>query len=301
MTKSIAGGTTHSYGHFDCKAISIVNGTQTVGTIGKYLEKGGLKHNLEKISVSVRLISLENSDRDFGKYVARNNNRQNEIKNRDLVVFDPVQQKIQTELAIDGISYHILRSFEEKKGQKSFDVTESTIALACSMSDSNYSVQAKGNLGSLWDDIDKAPYKVLFNRSIPGYYIWRCVQIQRKIDFEIENLKRETSNRDNAIVVHGNRILSHLFFTDLNPGNLKDIDLDFDEFIETIDFKSKINTSYSLMVEVISDIFGDNTVIPILFKNNQKCKILVEKINEKIDQNYVPSYVPKQHRLTDYF
>lgn len=303
ITKTIAGGSTHSYGDFDCKDISIVNGAQTVGSIGKCLQNKGLKENLEKISVLIRLISLENSKEDFGKYITRNNNRQNEIKSRDLVALDPVQQRIKRELAIDGISYHIMRSSEEKTTPNSFDVGESTIALACSMEDSSFAVQVKREIGILWEDIDKAPYKILFNPSVSGYYIWRCVQVQRNIDKEIDNLKNKTLNRENAIVVHGNRIISHLVFNELNINNFKNLDFAFDEFIKTVNFEAKVTSNYNLLIEQIHESFGDNVVIPILFKNNQKCKKLITSIRNKKDGNgsyskdgaNIPTPKPKRH------
>lgn len=299
VKKTPAGGAGHLYGAFECKDISIVNGAQTVGTIGKYLEKNGSREYLENLSVSVRLISLEDSDLNFGKQITRNNNRQNEIKSRDLVALDPFQQSIKTELAIDGISYHIMRSSEEKKDQKSFDVVESTIALACSRNDSNFAVLVKRNIGILWEDIEKAPYKILFNKSIYGNYIWKCVQIQRKIDNEIEKLKNETSNRRNAIAVHGNRIISHFVFNELNLDYIKDENIDFDSFIESIDFNERVSVNYELLVEKTSSIFGNNTVIPILFKNSQKCKALVEKIIDDKNNN-TPSVIKRKDTLDEW-
>ena len=210
------------------------------------------------------MISLENSEEDFGKYITRNNNRQNEIKSRDLVALDPVQQRIKRELTIDGISYHIMRSSEEKITPNSFDVGESTIALACSMKDSSFAVQVKREIGVLWEDIDKAPYKILFNPSVSGYYIWRCVQVQRNIDEEIENIKNKTLNRENAIAVHGNRIISHLVFNELNINNFRKLEFGFDEFIKTIDFGFKVTSNYNLLIEQIHESFGDSVVIPIV-------------------------------------
>jgi len=64
ITKAAAGGGDNAFGVFHCKNVSIVNGAQTVGAIGKYAESG--KDNHHKISVAVRIISLEESQDDFG-------------------------------------------------------------------------------------------------------------------------------------------------------------------------------------------------------------------------------------------
>ena len=254
---------------------------------------------MDKLSVLVRLISLEDSDVNFGKQITRNNNRQNEIKNRDLVALDPFQQKIKIELAIDGISYHIMRSFEEKKDSKSFDIVESTVALACSLNDSNFAVLVKGNIGNLWEDIDKTPYKNIFNPSVSGNYIWKCVQIQRKIDNEIERLKNETTNRENAIAVHGNRIISHLVFNEINLDDIKNLDFDFDSFIKSINFYEKVLVNYQLLVKEISSIFNDGTVISIMFKNSMKCNTLVERIIDEKNNN-TPFTIKKTNTLAEW-
>ena len=91
---------TIDFATFHCDDISVVNGAQTVGAIGKFSEL-----HLDKcvnVLVPVRII-VRGEDVGFGEEVTKTNNRQNRIENRDFVSLDPEQSRIRSELAIDGI------------------------------------------------------------------------------------------------------------------------------------------------------------------------------------------------------
>lgn len=79
-------------GTFDAKNLKVVNGAQTVGTIGKAYNQS--PDSVEKIWVSVKLISLENCPQEFGENVTKKTNTQNRIEKRDFVSLDPLQDKI---------------------------------------------------------------------------------------------------------------------------------------------------------------------------------------------------------------
>jgi hypothetical protein len=101
----MVGGTGTDFGMFHCEDVSIVNGAQTVGTIGKYGE--GNAKAVEQALVSLRII-VRDDNQYFGDEVTRTNNRQNRIENRHFVALDPEQGRIRTELAIDGIEYQLV-------------------------------------------------------------------------------------------------------------------------------------------------------------------------------------------------
>jgi hypothetical protein len=278
VAKSMAGGSDNAFGTFKCEDVSIVNGAQTVGTIGQYGQLSSYSESLEKLYVHVRIISLDNSDEEFGRNITKNNNRQNKIENRDFVALDSTQQRILTELAIDGINYHITRSTANPKTEKSFDIVESTTALACSNRDTNLAVQAKKEISKLWADLDKIPYRILFNDSVSGLFIWRCVQTQRKIDAAIDELSSKLSNRDNSIAVHGRRIISHLIFQELELNNFKNPSFPFDSYANGINIRDRVVENYELLKDEINKNFESNTVIGVLFKNSGKCNQLVNNI-----------------------
>ena len=88
-------------------------------------------------------------------------------------------------------------------------------------------VQLKREIGKLWDDISKAPYKEIFNGSVPGLHVWRCVQIQRSIDKAIETyVKRTPTLDDYGLITHGNRLIAALVFETLPVVRFREPSLD---------------------------------------------------------------------------
>lgn len=162
VVKTPKGGGKHELGYFHCEDLYVVNGAQTVSTIGQYIAKNP-EADLSNCYVHFRVIELGESGEDFGDEVTRTNNRQNKIEARDFVSQDPEQKRIRTELAIEKIQYQIMRHEGMQKNESAFDLHESTSALACASVDVGIIVILKNNIGKLWDDLSKAPYKVLFN------------------------------------------------------------------------------------------------------------------------------------------
>ncbi|MEM9402374.1 MAG: AIPR family protein [Pseudomonadota bacterium] len=257
----------------ECNDVSVVNGAQTVGTIGRFAENPA--NSLANSEVPVRIIELGEAGSDFGTMITRTNNRQNKIESRDFVALDDEQQRIQQDLALDGISYQLLRNADFRPSSKSFDVSESTIALACATGDGTLAVQLKREIGKLWEDLSKPPYRRLFNKSISGTYVWRCVQMQREIDNQISSMSNSSSIAPDArgILVHGNRILSALVFTDVDKTMLNDINTEFD--IDTAWVAAKIGDSLAALSEAIQAHYS-RVALSTLFKNASKCRALID-------------------------
>ena len=162
---------------------------QTVGSLGTLIDSN--KESFEKIRVFLKLISLENCPEDFGVQVTKATNTQNRIDKKDFVSLDPEQERIKIELALENINYHYKRSDEKfPLDSKNCSVEEATIALACMNPDVTLAVQAKREIGRLWNDLSKEPYILLFNPRIKGYVIWRSILVLRKVN-EILKSKRK--------------------------------------------------------------------------------------------------------------
>lgn len=277
IRKAMVGGGDNAFGYFDCEDISIVNGAQTVGTIGKYGNTEETTEYLKNVQIPLRIISLDNSEEEFGKNITKNNNKQNKIDNRDFVSLDPQQNRIQTELAIDGVTYFIMRSESTTRESNAFDLVESTTALASSSQRIGLAVQLKREIGKLWENIEKAPYTQLFNPGVTGQYVWNCVQIQRVIDKELQIIGKDRDGKDYSISVHGNRIIALLVFKHINPLMLRTPTFSFTSFIAETDIRNIVSENYELLIQIINDLY-DNAVIPTLFKNLKKCQHIVEEI-----------------------
>ncbi|ELJ8549560.1 AIPR family protein, partial [Vibrio cholerae] len=271
IKKSMVGGNGRDIGSFRATNISIVNGAQTVSTIGGFNESEISK--LEKVKIPIKLISLENTGADFGALVTKTNNRQNRIENRDFVSLDEQQIRLRTELAIEGVEYNIVRTDAFKPSAKSFDLSEATIALACASNQVNLAVQAKREIGKFYENLSKAPYKSIFNPNVSGVYVYNVVKSLRLVETllnkKIESLSKK-SGRDYGVLVHGNRMIALLVFSDL----------DLNKFANNYEFdttKLEFEKSFKKIVEKLSQQIEKeyaDKILGTLFKNTTICKDL---------------------------
>ena len=270
----MVGGAGTDFSTFHCEDISVVNGAQTVSTIGKFGDANPSK--LEDISLHLRII-VRGENQTFADDVTRTNNRQNRIENRDFVTIDPEQSRIRVELAIDGIDYQMMRSDSTTRSDSAFDLVEATTALACASGTIRLPVQLKREIGKLWDDIKKTPYKEIFNPSVPGLYVWRCVKIQRRIDKAMESFcKRADAYGNYGLTIHGNRLIAALVFEALPVGDFKNPSFDPESAMS----EELLTNLVDRRIEVLSNLLEQhypNSIIPTLFKNLNKCEHLAEE------------------------
>jgi hypothetical protein len=277
ITKSAVGGGTRDLGSFKLTNIAIVNGAQTVSTIGKYGVANATTANLDNVKVGIRIIQLSDSPENFDKEITKCNNRQNRIENRDFVSQDPEQLRIKTELMIDGIDYNIMRTETFQSSEKSFELIEATASLACSSGKILLAVQAKGGIGKYFENLEKGIYKEIFNTSISGYYVFNSVKLVRKIEAIIRN-KINTlgtySGRDYGLLVHGNRMIALKTIIELNlKSQLQKIDFTVDDLI----LETKITDVITRMNGFLNSNYPDS-ILGTLFKNSSKCTDIIENI-----------------------
>ena len=273
IEKSMVGGSTRDIASFKLTGASIVNGAQTVSTIGTYSKDDGT--GLEKVKVQVRIISLLDTPETFGAEVTRTNNRQNRIENRDFVSQDPEQVRIKTELAFDGIDYNIVRSDSFKSSVKSFDLQEATVALACCSGQSNLAVQAKREIGKFYEDLTKGIYKAIFNGGTTGTYVYNCIKIIRFVDAILAqkiSMLPKKSGRFYGLLVHGNRIITLIAVQKLDLAKLS----------KTQGFTINEENMRLVTIDTIDKVFNfleekySDNMLGTLFKNATKCRDIVE-------------------------
>lgn len=275
VKKTMAHGADTEYGTFHCEDVSIVNGAQTVGTIGRYFENS--LNDSTNIFIAVRIISLDGTPATFGEQVTRSNNRQNKIESRDFVTLDPEQNRIKQELAIDGVTYTIARSQFTVQSDKSFDLVDCTTALACASGKPHLIVLAKKEIGKLWEDIGTTPYKELFNQTISGMYIWRCVRIQRMVDQTIHHLQRTSvsSDLEEGVIFHGNRVISAIVFHRIGRSNLECHRYQFESQVTYEVVRSCVEDGAKSLKAIVEAKYR-SPVLQNLFKNLTKCKEMMD-------------------------
>jgi hypothetical protein len=277
ITKTMAGGGGTDFGTFHCENISVVNGAQTVSTIGRYSSKAPEK--VAQALVPLRVISLEKANAQLEISITKTNNRQNRIDNRDFVTLDPEQSRLRAELGVDGIMYHVIRSESVARTDNSFDLVESTTSLACSSGKPSLFVQLKREVGKLWEDISRAPYKELFNPALNSLVLWRAVQTQRLIDKSIDQMSSidGLTGRDLGVAVHGNRMISAVVFQMLPLRNFGDPTFDFAATVTQPQVLAHVREVYTRLKAAL-DVSYPNAIIPTLFKNMSKCADLYSKV-----------------------
>ncbi|EOV0981928.1 AIPR family protein [Edwardsiella piscicida] len=275
IKKSMVGGNSREIGSFKASNISIVNGAQTVSVIGKYAQEGG--ENLAKLRLPIRLISLEGAPEGFGATVTKTNNRQNKIESRDFVSLDDEQIRLKRELSLEGIEYNIVRSENVKTSTSIIDLSEATIALACASTQVGLAVQAKREIGRFYDNLDKAPYKTIFNPQTNGIYLRNTVFALRRIDeiisSMISNIPKK-SGKEYGVLVHGNRMLAFLVFRKLVIHKIAN-NFNFD--ISSINWYETTSDMLGKLIFEIEESYKDK-FLASLFKNASICKAISEKI-----------------------
>ncbi|MBK8195137.1 MAG: AIPR family protein [Lewinellaceae bacterium] len=95
IKRKLIGGADKAIGAFTCIGIAVVNGAQTLGSIGSLHESN--PDELSKVKVFVKFISLEGSPTGFGQRITVATNTQNRVEKKDFVSLDTEQGRIKIE------------------------------------------------------------------------------------------------------------------------------------------------------------------------------------------------------------
>jgi hypothetical protein len=266
VDKALMGGNDKSIGSFNCRGISIINGAQTVGCIGETFSTHA--DQVRQARVFVRLIDLKDASPEFTKEIARATNTQNKIGPRDFVSLDPEQQRLKMELLLEGIEYIYKTGDSPPDPMKGCTINEATVALACASSDLRLAVDAKREISTMWENIEAAPYKQLFNSGLTSKRLWRTVLIHRIVESKLEEENESRDGRDSMIAVFGNLFILHQVFKALPVDMFEDPDLSF----KSIEGKAVCETARILnnLIIAVNKAFPNSFLQP-LFKNKTKC------------------------------
>lgn len=261
LKKQAIGGNDRSVGVFDCKKVTIVNGAQTAGTIGRQLSDQSSPAFLQ-----LRVIVVDNPESPLGKKITRASNTQNRIDARNFVALDPEQERIRTELLIDKVSYEYREGEPLESSTDGFEFIEAITTLACASDEMSYVALAKGYVGGLYADISAVPYRALFNPSTVSQRLWSLVRLTRRIDKLIKSTYDPNSPSERGIVVHGNRFIMHCIVRRL----ASKYDVAISDQIPDADVATAVTDVLKGVREAIEAAYPDAYLAP-LFKNVKKC------------------------------
>lgn len=277
IEKNKKGGSTRKNGTFKLEQASVINGAQTISTIGEALENGNCS-DLDLIKVQARII--EAKDDDFKNKITRNNNRQNKIENIDFLSQEEEQIRLKNELSVSDIIYSINRSSSFKAGEREFNIEEATIALACNSKELEVAIQAKRGIGKFFEDSNSKLYKKLFNKGTKGIQVYNCVIIVREIEKILKNQISEEKIRSGTrygIMTHLNRLIENYILNELELINETEI-IVVDESL-----KEKLKTKVLKLVEMIENKIKKDyrdSPLAILAKNTTKSKEVMDEIKK---------------------
>jgi hypothetical protein len=217
----VSKGNQRKQGIFRVKNLSIVNGAQTIGSIGQIYQKSSPeeRERLEQVEFFVRFVSLDGcsdegslSPSEFGLKVTRATNTQNKVEIRDFVALDAQQERLHKEFRSNGRIYHYKRKAESfEKDDKNYELEEATVALACSNEDVNLVMLVKQDLTKIWANTSQPPYTKVFHPSVDAVLLWRQIEVKRFMERCIDTAELKSHDQaKSAIFRHGDLVLLSL-------------------------------------------------------------------------------------------
>ena len=263
------GALNRDVGFFKLTGASIVNGAQTVSTLGSVL---GTEHesNLGAAFVLVRCIEVP-TDEELGRRITRYANTQNEVSSQDFAFLDQEQHRLVRELQVLGLEY-ILRSGEvaqSSDSSKVIEVRQAAIALACASPNIGHAVIAKREVSRLFSD--SSVYRALFNNQTDPLRLSRSVMIMGRVDDLLDTMERDTDGVQAGIAVHGRRVVAHLVMRRLGDEFLGDPDSEVNTALEALD------AEVSGYVEALVEVFPSNAYPGNVFKNQARVTSLLKE------------------------
>lgn len=257
-------------GYLKLTGASVVNGAQTVSTLGKVLGSEA-EANLGNAFVLVRCIEVPAADEDLGRRITRFANTQNEVSSQDFAFLDDEQHRLRRELSVLGYEY-ILRSAEVPKttdSAKVIDVREAAVGLACCSPGLGPAVVAKREVSRLFSD--SSIYPALFNPGTDALRLARSVEVTRKVDAVLDSIEKGAAGIEAGVAVHGRRLIAHAYLRELGDEFLADPDSDMD------DANGKLEDRVKAMLADLVAVFPDNSYPGNVFKNQARCTNLLNQ------------------------
>ncbi|MFB6891813.1 AIPR family protein [Kitasatospora sp. NPDC056327] len=264
------GALNRDVGYFKLTGSSIVNGAQTVSTLGSALGTD-YEPNLGNAFVLVRCIEVPQDEEELGRRITRYANTQNEVSSQDFAFLDQQQHRLVRELQVLGYEY-ILRSAEQPKSkdpEKVIEVRQAAVALACASPTLGHAVIAKREVSRLFSD--PSVYRSLFNPLTDPLRLTRAVRITATVDQLLDLIERERDGAEAGIAVHGRRVIAHLVMRGLGDKFLKEPDSDLDAALASLE------PNVHRYVSAMAEAFPANAYPGNVFKNQARISTLIKQ------------------------
>lgn len=233
-------------GTFKFYNASVINGAQTVSTIGQVFKNITEENSntLSQIKIPVRFIKVADIENaEVATAITKANNHQNRVLGRDFASQHPEQLRIAKELAVENHQYQLLRTADQKNtsDQSLIDLDEALDALACLTMKASIVATLKAQRGRFFENLDGTLYKTVFNPTVSGIKVINAVTHFRKIENLIatllDNTDRNTHRKRHLIITHANRVITALLLNKTSRIN------EFSELAAPDEYRLKENLS----------------------------------------------------------
>lgn len=263
---------------FRLSSVSVVNGAQTSGALGRALKEG---IPLDDIYVTVRIISTEGQDDAFGQNVTRFTNTQNTIGVREFVALDPNQEYWHQTLREEKCLYiyKMGGEFNQEEYDLSFSLEDATRALAC-LSGVEDATRTKSKISQMWSRINGERYKRLFPDDLDPTLMVNAVIFWRSFNDCYGQIISETEGKENKVLHEGTYLCCTLLFEMYRwDHDLSTSGLDIPAWIH--DHKTLIEVLAHACFAEHEDINGGGYA-GSFFKNTDKVSSLADRIRQSV-------------------
>lgn len=123
----------------------------------------------------------------------------------------------------------------------------------------------KREAGLIFDDLNKPPYKLIFNSGTSAQYLWESVVMMREVEAELKRKQDELSGKEQLVAIHGNRFILHVVSERLKKFGIgQPTAADIQTHTDAV-----LSATVLRVLETFSSAYPAN-----LFKNASKCREL---------------------------
>ncbi|WP_240423617.1 AIPR family protein [Microbacterium halotolerans] len=266
---ALGGSLSRDVGYFKLSGASIVNGAQTVSTLGA-VRGTESEANLGTANVIVRCIEVPESEEGLGQSITRYANTQNEVSSQDFAFLDEQQHRLARELQVLGYEY-IVRSAEIPRSSdrsKVIEIRDAAVALACANPKINYAIIAKREVSRLFSE--GPVYAALFNATTDPLLLYRAVAITAEVDRVLDSHQADADGVEAGVAIHARRVIAHLIMQRVGAKKLAYPSTDFAEVL------SSVESQATLLLAALTAVFPDNAYPGNVFKNQARVQQLLD-------------------------
>ncbi len=291
-------------------ALSIVNGAQTLGSVGEALAPTNIGHDG---FVFLKIISLErcDNDREFAGRITRSTNFQNQIGPKDFAAQQPEQEHIAKQLRLSGITYHYKPAEDvPSPDATNFTMDEATTAGACltQQNDCDLYARALANRQSLlsMDEIfPEEPFRSRYSRVFvfdrSGRTVWRAVQTQRLVIRTMQDSGSASTGVRKTFFENARWLVLNAVYLKLRPEQGDTLGLTPDEevaitkaaldFAEMLFSASEAKGFVSRRTDTASgmDVYEQPRHFRSVFATSADCQILRNELLKRINEGSSPA------------